>query len=80
MASENQSAPVNAVVIHPYLTVAELIEHLRKFDPQQRFLSQAILPDGTAWNAPAKIGEVPQSNCGNGLPYLYIQVRCNQDG
>lgn len=66
------------ISIHSGVTVADLIEHLRKYDPQQRFLPQAVLPDGTVCNVPAIIGEVPQSNCGNGLPYLYIDVRCNQ--
>lgn len=73
-------APVESVVIHDFVSVGALIEHLRRYDPRQRFLVQAILPDGTAWNAPAKVFEVPASNCGDGLKYLGLQIRCDSSG
>jgi hypothetical protein len=64
-------------VIHHETTVADIIAALQQLDPRQRFLTQVILPDGTAWNAPATVGTISNSNCGDGLPYLYMQMRCD---
>ena len=68
------------LLIHDQRTVGEVIAYLRQFDERQAFLSQAILPDGEAWNTPAVMFVVDGSNCGNGLPYLGIQQRCNDEG
>lgn len=82
MSKENatNAAPVDGIVIHDSMTVGDLIEQLKQYDSRQRFLVQAILPDGTAWNAPAKVFEVPSSNCGDGLRYLGLQIRCESSG
>ena len=71
---------MNRITITPETTVGGLVARLQQLDPDQRFLTQAILPDGTAHNAPAVIGEVGNSNCGDGKPYLYIQIRCDSPG
>lgn len=67
-----------AITIGDDTTVEALIDQLRQLDPRQRFLVQAILPDGTAWSSPARIFEVPHSNCGDGLSYLGLQIRCDR--
>ena len=68
----------STITISDRASVSELIAKLSMgFALEQRFLVQAILPDGTAWNAPATIGTVDGSNCGDGLPYLYLQIRCD---
>jgi hypothetical protein len=74
------SARLHGFVIHDSVTVGELIQQLEQYDLRQRFLVQSILPDGTAWNAPARIGEVSSSNCGDDLPYLFLQIRCDNGG
>lgn len=57
-------------------TVGELIAFLEQFDPRQHFLTQAIMPDESAYLAPVYIFEVPKSECGHGLKYLGIQTDC----
>ena len=59
------------------VTVGELIRKLKQLDERQKFRVQAILPDGSAFNASAKIGEIPGSNCGEGWPYVFLSIRCD---
>lgn len=73
---ETEPLEVDGIVIHDSMSVGDLIAQLQRYDSRQRFLVQAILPDGTAWNAPAKVFEIPGSNCVDGLKYLGLQIRC----
>ncbi len=66
------------ICIHDQTTVGDLIQALHRFDPRQHFMTQAILPDGSAFNAPATIFEILGSNCGDDLKYLGLQIRCDQ--
>ena len=68
------------LVIRTGTTVADVVEWLQRKDPAQKFMPQAIAPEGEAWNVPAMIFSVPQSNCGNNLPYLGVQMRCKAGG
>lgn len=68
----------NAIVtIYSGASIGGIIKQLGQFDPNMCLLLQVILPDGTPYNVPATIGEIPASNCGDGLPYLYMQMRCD---
>lgn len=59
------------------MTIKDLIELLlNNFEPEQKLLSQAILPDGKAWNMPAIIFDVPSSSDINGLKYVCLQMNC----
>ena len=69
-------APKPEIVIWDEVAVKSLIESLSHFDGDQRFQTQVILPNGDVFNAPARVGEIPGSNCGNGKPFLYLQVNC----
>ena len=76
--NEEQQSVEPRIVIHDLTTVGDLIEQLKKFDPRQKFMTQVIVPDGSGWNVPAAIFNVPQSNCGGGLKYVGLQMRCDR--
>lgn len=69
--------PSAIVTIYSGASIGGIIKQLEQFDPKMCLLLQVILPDGTPYNTPATIGEIPASNCSDGLPYLYMQMRCD---
>jgi hypothetical protein len=77
-SNEEQQATEPRIVIDDLKTVGDLIEQLKQFHPRQQIMTQVIAPDGSAWNVPAVIFNVPQSNCGGGLKYVGLQMRCER--
>ena len=64
------------ITIHNDMTVADMIGKLQELPPDQPILTQAIAPDGAAYNVPAVLHEIPFSDAGGGLRYLGLQMRC----
>jgi len=64
------------LTIHDGTTIVDIVRVLTSMDTRHKFLCQVILPDGTVCNRPAEIFIVPNSDCGGGVPYLGLQIRC----